>query len=68
MTEERIKNALLPTSRNKIHYASQLTQREAITVHTPDGNAIETFVTFSISTETVEKLLKLIQKRAGITT
>lgn len=61
-----VEKALLPDQASVIAYAGKVKQVETVTLFLEDGTAVTKDVTIVISWETVQQLLSLIRKRAGI--
>ena len=65
-TNSRIKSALSSDFHSKDKYVSRITQRETFVVHDEDGNPIQVERDVLISWSSIEQLLAMVRKRAGI--
>ena len=61
-----VEKALLPDQTSVIAYAGKVKQVETVSVFLEDGTAVTKDVTIFISWESIQELLGLIRKRAGI--
>ena len=61
-----VEKALLPDQASVIAYAGKVKQVETVSVFLEDGTAVTMDVIIFISWESIQELLGLIRKRAGI--
>lgn len=57
---------LTPDHHSKAAYVGRVQQTETVTIIMDDGTSFETEVSFTVSWESISKILALIQKRAQI--
>lgn len=62
----RIKGAIDIDHHSRSAYVGRVTQQDQVTIILEDGTVIEKEVAFSISWDSILKILELIRKRAGI--
>jgi hypothetical protein len=69
MTPEQIKAvkaALTSDHHSKSEYTGRIQQTETVIVHDENGTAIQKDVSFFISWDSIDQLLSMARKRAGI--
>ena len=62
-----LKAAISPDFHSRSAYVGRVVQTEDVIIIGEDGTPFETKVSFLISWETIQKILGLVQNRAGIT-
>lgn len=60
-----IRAATRPDAHSRAAYIGRVTQTESVTIIAEDGTSFEKEVTFSLSWDSISKILDLINKRAS---
>lgn len=61
-----IKAAIAPDFHSRAAYTGRVTQKESVTIISDDGTSFEREVEFTVSWDSILKILSLIQIRAGV--
>lgn len=61
-----LKAAITPDHHSRAAYVGQVTQTEEVTIMADDGTSFTKEVTFTVSWDSILKILAIINKRAGI--